>query len=341
MTDALKYLRATASESELRQLFQEIDLDRDGLITYREYFEFLKLFFGSESLASIDEFQIRPPSVITPVLPPVTTTTISFEDEFTQWLIIEVGKVLRGRIQVGKQRFDTNLLSLILRQVFGELDLEITFVLERIYVILFDANSLYSDQDLYRLLLILHLGLVILLRGHNNRRFGRWSDRLISEREFLDLILEATRWASLAFNSQTLIQIFARLDTNRDGYISYLEYFQFLLLILNIPHNANLLNFFNNGLFAITNGNDNNNDKTGDEKQANDFYSRVWNELRELFNHYLKGGAKTLGRNEVKLLIADVLREQSQSEIDYVFWNYFRLDKDGNDSVEFEEFVNI
>lgn len=54
LTDALKFLRATASDTELRQLFSEIDLDRDGLISYREYFEFLKLYFGSGSLASFD-----------------------------------------------------------------------------------------------------------------------------------------------------------------------------------------------------------------------------------------------------------------------------------------------
>ena len=175
---------------------------------------------------------------------------------------------MRGRIQVGRQRFDINALTIILRQVYRELDPEITFVIERIYAILFDANSLYSDDDITRLLLILHIGLVILLRGHNNRRFGRWSDKLISQREFLDLILEATQWVSIPFNSQTLIQIFLRLDTNRDGFISYLEYFQFLLLILNIPHNANLLNFFNNGLFAVTNGEVKRTDNNADEKEA-------------------------------------------------------------------------
>lgn len=237
---------------------------------------------------------------------------------------------------MGRQRFGSNALALILRQVYGEFDLEITFVLERIYGILFDGNSLYSDDEITRLLLILHIGLVLLLRGHNGRKFARWSDRLISQREFLDLILEATRWATLPFNTDTLIKIFLKLDTNRDGYISYLEYFQFLLLILNIPYNSALLNFFNNGLFALPS-----NENKGDDQQAKEFYGRIWNELRELFNHYLKGGSKTLARAEVKLLINDVLKEQTQSEQDYVFWNYFRLDKDGNEAVEFEEFVNV
>lgn len=315
LTDALRYLRATASDSELRTLFSEIDLDRDGLISYKEYFEFLKLYFGSLSLASFD-------------LPVANIVTLSLEEEFSQWLIIESGKALRGRLQPGRQRFDTNALALILRQVYRELDPEITFVLERIYALIFDANTLVLDEEITRLLLVLHIGIILLWRNHKNKTFARWNDKLINEREFLALILEATQWASIPFSSQTLSQIFLRLDTNRDGFITYLEYFQFLLSILNI-NNSGLLNFFNNGLFAI-----------GDDDLVNDFYGRIWNELRELFNHYLKGGEKTLGRTEVKLLIADVLKEHSQSELDYVFWNYFRLDKDGNDEVEFEEFVN-
>ena len=75
LIDALKYLRATASESELRQLFSEIDTDRDGLITYKEYFEFLKLYFGSGSVAIYDEF-----NVVRPTVTPQPAITLSLED---------------------------------------------------------------------------------------------------------------------------------------------------------------------------------------------------------------------------------------------------------------------
>ena len=152
---------------------------------------------------------------------------------------------------------------------------------------------------------------------------------MINQREFVDLVVEATQWAELPFNVNLLSQIFTRLDTDRDGYITYLQYFQFLLSILGLPANSNWLNFFN-GMFAVTSNDD-----------EDDFYDRVWNELRQLFNSYLRGGARTLGRSDIKLLIGDILKEQSQQELDYVFWNYFRVDKDGNEAVEFEEFVNI
>lgn len=38
LNDALGYLRASATERDLRQLFSEIDMNRDGYITYKEYF---------------------------------------------------------------------------------------------------------------------------------------------------------------------------------------------------------------------------------------------------------------------------------------------------------------
>lgn len=38
LKDALGYLRASASDTDLRQLFTEVDLNNDGYITYKEYF---------------------------------------------------------------------------------------------------------------------------------------------------------------------------------------------------------------------------------------------------------------------------------------------------------------
>lgn len=162
LTDALSYLKASATEQELRTLFSEIDLDRDGLITYKEYFEFLKLYFGSESLASLEE-------VASPL------------DEFVRWLTIQSTGALKGRLQP-TQRFDQNALALILRQVFKEFDPEIGYALENLFRLLFDANSSISDENLRKLLLLLHIGLILLLRGHNNKKFSKWNLKLITQR---------------------------------------------------------------------------------------------------------------------------------------------------------------
>jgi hypothetical protein len=48
----LEFLQLSASKEIIRQLFEEIDLDHDGWISYEVYFFFLKYYFGSLSFAS-------------------------------------------------------------------------------------------------------------------------------------------------------------------------------------------------------------------------------------------------------------------------------------------------
>jgi Ca2+-binding EF-hand superfamily protein len=49
LEDCLAYVETVPTVEELTILFQEIDLDKDGWISYKTYFEFLTLYFGSRS----------------------------------------------------------------------------------------------------------------------------------------------------------------------------------------------------------------------------------------------------------------------------------------------------
>jgi Ca2+-binding EF-hand superfamily protein len=46
---ALSFISITPSEEEITSAFRDIDRNQDGLISYQEYFEFLRYYFGSES----------------------------------------------------------------------------------------------------------------------------------------------------------------------------------------------------------------------------------------------------------------------------------------------------
>ena len=52
MNYALSFMNITPTESEPTTVFKDIDRNQDGLITYQEYFEFLRYYFGSESYAA-------------------------------------------------------------------------------------------------------------------------------------------------------------------------------------------------------------------------------------------------------------------------------------------------
>ena len=55
--------------------------------------------------------------------------------------------------------------------------------------------------------------------------------------------------------------------------------------------------------------------------------------------HYVKG--KYLQENELELLVKEVLHETTKKELEYIFWNMFRYDPNGDKNIEFEEFVKI
>lgn len=45
----LSFIKLNPDLSELRQIFEDIDINKKGSITYSEYFTFLKEYFGSLS----------------------------------------------------------------------------------------------------------------------------------------------------------------------------------------------------------------------------------------------------------------------------------------------------
>ena len=59
-------------------------------------------------------------------------------------------------------------------------------------------------------------------------------------------------------------------------------------------------------------------------------------DFKKYFDKYDKGSKGYLNEAEIKAFVIEVLQETSQKELDYVFWNIFRVDPDGNKQIEFE-----
>lgn len=128
----------------------------------------MKLYFGSESLASVEDIV-------------VSTPRLTWEEEFAKWILNQSSLAFRGRLQQS-MRVDPNFFKLILKQIFGELDPEIEFSIQNLFGLLFDSNSLIDEELIRKFFLLLHVGIIILLRGHNAKKFLRWSDKLLNQR---------------------------------------------------------------------------------------------------------------------------------------------------------------
>lgn len=129
-----------------------------------------------------------------------------------------------------------------------------------------------------RIFLELFFAQIILLRQHRLRAIARWADRLISLQEFLILIELSTKWIKKVHDKALLEVIFANIDTNKDGFISYKEYIAFIRKYLG-GHTGNFDDDWFKNLDPAPNA-------TAEEEG---FYGSIWSELRALYKHYVKG----------------------------------------------------
>lgn len=59
--------------------------------------------------------------------------------------------------------------------------MEIEFVIKNLFKIIFDIYNYSSDDEIRKLLLLLHIGIVLLWRGHTSKKFVRYLDLMINQ----------------------------------------------------------------------------------------------------------------------------------------------------------------
>lgn len=125
-----------------------------------------------------------------------------------------------------------------------------------------------------------------------------------------------------------LVQIFEKLDTNKDGFITYLEFINFIKTHFNNKKTQQMIEWSFPELEY---------QKSEKSQKDQPLYEQIWSELRALYHHYVKG--QYLQYSELEPLVKQVLHETDESELSYVFWNMFRADPNNDKNIEFEEFV--
>lgn len=56
----------------------------------------------------------------------------------------------------------------------------------------------------------------------------------------------------------------------------------------------------------------------------------IWDELKVYFDKYDQGKKGFLNEGELRSFVIEVLNETTERELNYVFWNLFRVDSDAN-----------
>jgi Ca2+-binding EF-hand superfamily protein len=116
------------------------------------------------------------------------------------------------------------------------------------------------------------------------------------------------------------------LDTDNDGFITFQQYLNFIKKYLGNGIDLD------SSRFKVKASSD-----VPTEELA--FVNAIWDELKAYFDKYDAGAKGFLVETELKAFVVEVLQETTQRELDYVFWNLFRVDSNSNKEVDFLEFV--
>lgn len=75
--------------------------------------------------------------------------------------------------------------------------------------------------------------------------------------------------------------------------------------------------------------------RRGQSKQVKQVVTQLYTDLKAIFDKYDANNDEELDDKELQNLLRGVLKMNTQHELDYIFWNMFRIDKKGKGSVEF------
>lgn len=91
-----------------------------------------------------------------------------------------------------------------------------------------NKSGLPLEMELVRIFLYLFFAEIVLLRMHRKGEIKRGKERMISLEEFLEVFRQGTKWMKKQIPRELLVLIFEIIDTNKDGFITYLEFVNFI-----------------------------------------------------------------------------------------------------------------
>jgi hypothetical protein len=176
-----------------------------------------------------------------------------------------------------------------------------------------------TPEELISIILTIYFTIIIFKRKYKSNDSALWNQQKIDEATFISLITDNSYFLQFKVPLEDLSTIFKALDTDHDGFITYKQYYDFISKYLGLGLDLDA--------YKKKDTQVNPNDISPEEDA---FLTKIWDRLKQHFDNYDTGSKKYLNADDLKRFLKDQLNETSQRELDYVFWNLFRVDPDSN-----------
>ena len=225
LSDAYAFLQVRTDESAATDIFKQFDADRDNLITYVEYFNFIDKFIcKSQSVLQAENTrQPLPPVEIKPIVAPVPTGRI-----YRSRLRLFIWETLRrlylafdynndGLLQtVEAKALITDILKLNSKK-------DIDYILFTIFNLGERGQVTFIDFCNYFVEHVGELGLSQLVAKNPTMK------RVLTRDQFITLFRSSFGFLAVSRIKNDLFWgFFSKIDTDRDGLISFEQYMAWL-----------------------------------------------------------------------------------------------------------------
>lgn len=335
LNQAFGVIRFNGNESDMRQLFRDINTDRSGWISYQQYFEALKDYFGYRLHTNIAVYKRS--AVTTEIVDNTKFRSRTRIEVAARPIWEELGALLRSMLLVllserdrnNTYEFEREEIIVLLRELLRETPPEIEYVIKQLIKYDPDHDDRVTFDELVNFILEIHCGEIALQRLHREKRISQWEKRLLALSDFLMVMKLAFSFLNYQFRVEDLTAIFQFLDTDHDGFITYYEYFAFIRAFLGSRRMTGIPNDVPS-IAALKRY------KSVEEEVGDTIRQRTLELLANYdFNKDLK-----FQREEIVALLKDVFGE-TKIEIDYVVLNVSRYDQDGDGNVTYDELANF